>query len=290
MQFNAPDTEEIDSEMTDVQFPLSATMETVAGKVTFDHEATLVKEEIDETTNWYVDWNTTYIFPELDVGDKVSISTTPAKRGDILDKNGIELAETGLALQIGLVPEQMEGQEEAIKKNVSKLLGISVEQIDKALNASWVKPNLFVPIKTVAADESELLEKLYAIQAVQSMKTEARIYPLGEAAAHLTGNIGTITAEEIDKYPEKNYGSNDVIGKRGLEKVLEDRLRGENGIKIMIKKKMDQKLFWQKNLFKMVKTFNLRLMRRYKEQFLKHLTGKQGQPPRLIQLQVKHWH
>ncbi|MBS4210308.1 penicillin-binding transpeptidase domain-containing protein [Bacillus sp. FJAT-50079] len=236
VQFNAPDTEDKKEELTEVQFPFSATMESSAGKMAFDYEATLVKEELDETTNWYIDWNTTYIFPELDAGDKVSISTTQAKRGDILDKNGIELAETGIALQIGIVPEQMEGQEEAIKQNISELLGMSVEQIDKALNASWVKPNLFVPIKTVAADNSELLEKLYAIQAVQSMKTEARIYPLGEAAAHLTGNIGTITAEEIEKSPEKNYGSNDVIGKRGLEKVLEDRLRGENGIKIIIKK------------------------------------------------------
>src|SRR5690606_32757972 len=109
---------------------------------------------------------------------------------------------------------------EEIIKNVSKTLDVSIEQIKSALGASWVQPGHFVPIKKVASDDTKLLDQVLSIQAVQGMKVEARVYPLGEAAAHLTGNIGPITADELEKNKGKGYSSTDMIGKRGLEKVL----------------------------------------------------------------------
>ena len=38
-------------------------MESVAGKIEFDHSATLIKETKMMNENWYIDWDTTYIFP-----------------------------------------------------------------------------------------------------------------------------------------------------------------------------------------------------------------------------------
>ncbi|MBS4224059.1 penicillin-binding transpeptidase domain-containing protein [Lederbergia citrea] len=235
VQYEKPEDLE-DTKEEQVKLPFSVKMDSLAGEIAFDHEAELVNEEIDETKNWFLNWDTTFIFPELQEGDKISLPTTSAKRGSIIDINGNGLAENGSAIEIGLVPIEMKDQEKEIIKKVSDLLGVSTEQIKKALGASWVQPEHFVPIKVIAENDKELREQLGKIPGVQRKEVEARVYPLGEAAAHLTGNVGAITADELEKNKGKGYSSTDLIGKRGLEKVLEDRLRGESGVKIVINK------------------------------------------------------
>lgn len=64
-----------------------------------------------------------------------------------MDRTGDPLALNGTLYEIGVVPEQMEGQKEQTIKGLSSALGISEEQINKSLNAAWVQPGYFVPIK-----------------------------------------------------------------------------------------------------------------------------------------------
>lgn len=56
-----------------------------------------------------------------------------------------------------------------------------------------------------------------------------RSYKYGNLASHILGYIGKINEEEYKANPE--YGLNDYIGKTGLEYVLEQYLRGQDGIK-----------------------------------------------------------
>lgn len=232
VQFNPP--EETDTNEEYISLPFKVEMDSLGGGISFEQEAILTKEERDDESNWYVNWDTTFIFPQLQAEDKIGIKTDPAKRGNILDRSGGTLATTGTVYEIGIVPEKMAGQETSVIEQVSELLGISKEQIEKTLNASWVKPDYFVPIKKVSPDETALLEKLFAIPSVLKQNAEARVYPFGEATGHLIGYVGPITAEELEKNP--GYVSTDVIGKRGLEQVLEKRLKGENGVTVYIKK------------------------------------------------------
>lgn len=235
--YEKPEEEkERDKKVTEVSLPFSVSMESIAGEIVFEHDARLTKEEKEDNTNWYLDWDTTYIFPELEEGDKVGINTVSPKRGDILDRNGLELATTGTALEMGLVPKEIEGQEEAVIEQLATALGVTKESIEKALNASWVQPDYFVPIKTIAETDTEIRAQLGQIPGVQRKNVEARVYPFGEAAAHLIGYVGAITAEELEKQESGTYTANDVIGKRGLEQVLEKRLKGEQGVQILIQK------------------------------------------------------
>lgn len=233
IQFTKPE-EETDKKAETAEFPFHVSMNSLAGEITFDQQAHWVKEEDDKTTEWRMNWDTTLIFPDLEEGDKISVPTIPPIRGAILDRNGIALAENGEALQVGLVPGKMEENNTVPK--LAQLLGIDAKSIEDALNQSWVKPDLLVPIKTIPAKSDELSEKLLALPGVQLGKAEARIYPLGERAAHLTGNLSPITAEDLEKHKGKGYTDTDMIGRRGLELVLEERLRGTPGVQIIIKK------------------------------------------------------
>lgn len=234
VDFKAP--EEVEEKDGVVKFPFHVKMDSLAGEIAFDHTAVLKKEERDDAKNWFVNWDTTFIFPDMEEGDKISLPSTPAKRGDIVDKNGAGLAVTGKVTEIGIIPGEMGDDEEKIIKKVADLLGLSEEKIKKDLSASWVEPEHFVPIKKIPGDANDLLEKLTAIPSVNNRTVQARVYPLGEAAAHLIGYVGPITAEELEK-TDNQYQSSDVIGKRGLEQVFEKKLKGENGVKIVINKK-----------------------------------------------------
>ncbi len=57
----------------------------------------------------------------------------------------------------------------------------------------------------------------------------ARDYPLGSGASHMLGYIGLINEEEYQAMQKKGYGMQDYVGKTGLEKLLEENLKGEDG-------------------------------------------------------------
>ncbi len=58
-----------------------------------------------------------------------------------------------------------------------------------------------------------------------------REYLDGTIAPHLLGMVGAIDAEEYEQLKEKGYAMNDVVGKSGIEQVMEDYLKGESGEK-----------------------------------------------------------
>ncbi|WP_419956384.1 penicillin-binding transpeptidase domain-containing protein [Neobacillus niacini] len=236
MTFKKPEEEELAKDVDTVTYDFSASMNSIGGEIQFTHKAKMKKEEHDKKNNWYVDWNTTYIFPQLKDGDKIGISSVKPKRGEIFDRADNPLAYNGQVYEVGVVPGKMEGQEGPVIAQLSSLLKMTPEKINKALTASWVKPDLFVPLKKVSMEDQERIQQLIALEPVQTKKVEARIYPFKETAAHLIGYVGSITAEELEKLKDKGYTSADIIGKRGLEEVFDEQLKGKSGVKITIKK------------------------------------------------------
>lgn len=227
--------EEDAPEKATITFQIS--MDTIAGKVEYQHDAILLKEtpeEEGEEATWKIAWDHEYIFDGMKPEDKVGLEYIEPERGEIVDRNGKALATTGEVNEVGLVPQWMEGNEEEIKSQVSELLGMSVEAIDAHLNASWVQPHYFVPIKRILPDEEELAAKLMSIPGVQINKVKSRFYPYGEAFGHLVGYVDEVTQEDIEK--NEGYKAGDVIGKRGLEQLFEERLRGERGVRIYLEK------------------------------------------------------
>lgn len=208
----------------------SESMSTSAGTISFTNTAKLVKED----KQYKLNWSSSMIFPELRNTDKVRVSTIEAKRGEILDRNGVKLAENGSISTVGIVPGKLgDNKEESISK-ISELTGVSVDYINTQLSASYVKDDTFVPIKKVSASNTTLKEQLLQISGIKITSTEARVYPLGEEAAHLIGYVQAINADELKEKEGKGYSSSSIIGKTGLEQAYEDTLRGIDGTEIYI--------------------------------------------------------
>ena len=213
-------------------------MSTSAGTMNFSNTTKLVKENKE----YKISWASSLIFPELRANDKVRVSTLSAKRGEILDRNGEKLAENGTISSVGIVPGKLgESKEESISK-ISELTGVSTDYINKQISASYVKDDTFVPIKKVSADNTELKSQLLEIPGIKITSVDARVYPLGEEAAHLIGYVQAISAEELKQKEGKGYNSSSIIGKAGLEQAYEDTLRGVDGTEIYIADENGNKL------------------------------------------------
>ncbi len=80
-------------------------------------------------------------------------------------------------------------------------------------------------IKTVSAIEEN--SELY--DGIGVTTSPVRDYIYGNMAAHILGRVGIIYREEYEVLKDKGYGYNAVIGKDGIEKILESDIRGKDG-------------------------------------------------------------
>ena len=116
-----------------------------------------------------------------------------------------------------------------------------VKDKDKKYKIEWTSNLIFpelnddykVRVRTAKAKRGKLLDRNGKILAEQNEEGK-RIYPYKEIASHITGYIQGISKEELESMKDKGYTSTDEIGKVGLEKTYEERLKGKDGKRIYI--------------------------------------------------------
>ena len=207
-------------------------MDTIAGEITFSNHALLSKDP--ETKSYMIRWYPQIIFPNLNPKDKVRVRTLKGQRGEIYDKKGRAIAKEGMVSSVGLVPGKMGDNIVQDIEKLAALLELSVEIINKKLNASYVQLDTFVPLKKIAKANEELEEALLQIKGVKITDSPSRVYPFGEEVAHLVGYIQNVNAEDLEKLEGEGYNANSIIGRAGLEKNYEEQLRGIDGYEIVI--------------------------------------------------------
>lgn len=82
-----------------------------------------------------------------------------------------------------------------------------------------------IPMDTVV----KLKEASYRLEGMDIVEEGIRVYSSGSAAPHIIGTIGSINAEEYAELKDYGYRLNDTLGKSGIEKAMEDALRGSTG-------------------------------------------------------------
>lgn len=231
--FEKPKEEKKDNE-EDVLIPVEIKMETIAGPIEFKKEIPLVYEEQDKKKMWLIEWDPSFILPELTKDDKVGMTTVDFKRGEIYDRNDKGLAINGSGVEIGVVSGKFNAEADA--ERLAGVLELTAEYIQTELSQTWVAEGHFVPLKKLSFTQQSQYEDAIQMPGVTSMKSNMREYPYDKSLAHLIGYTGAINGEEMEKLKEKGYRESDSVGKRGLEQLLEERLRGEDGIAIYIEK------------------------------------------------------
>ena len=93
---------------------------------------------------------------------------------------------------------------------------------------------------TIAKDVSEetvarIMENAASFQGIDISEEYRRVYADAEYIAPLIGYTGQISAEELESLSEENdsYDATDIVGKTGLESVLETTLQGDKGSEVL---------------------------------------------------------
>ena len=61
-------------------------------------------------------WQDSLIFPDLESDDKISVTTSKAERGEILDRNGKMLAGKGVATSVSIIPGKLKDRNVSLEK------------------------------------------------------------------------------------------------------------------------------------------------------------------------------
>lgn len=208
-------------------------METVAGPHSFNEEMVVAKNDEDEDTNWKIEWSPQQIFPELQPGDTVEFNTFQPERGEIFSSDGQGLAINGVVLNVAIVPGRMTDEEREVEQ-IAEGLDVSEDMIQNRLEQGWVTDESFVPITQLPEAELSFIEELMEeIPGLTYRLDPGRVYPFGSSAAHLTGYVKQITAEQLENREGLGYDSQSILGQTGLESAQEERLRGYIGAELI---------------------------------------------------------
>ena len=164
--------------------------------------------------------------------NRVNLSLIPPRRGWILDRNDAPLASNRADFRVDVIPERMTDKEreievlgEVLSLDRAQLIDLR-ERIDQTRGFRPVEVGSGLSYEQFAA----LSVRLPDLPGVVPQRGFSRFYPTGPSVGHLIGYVGPASAEEYeaDRNPlliTPGY----KIGKDGLEKQFEQRLRGVPG-------------------------------------------------------------
>jgi len=125
------------------------------------------------------------------------------------------------------VPEDFEQEESALR-----LLGSVLGRPLASLRDPYAgePPHWFVVLGEISAEEGVVHhDTLTAEPGVVLRETPIRVYWGDDLAPHVLGHVGPITAEDAERWIDRGYPPDIVVGQTGLEDWGEDYLRGEWG-------------------------------------------------------------
>ncbi len=213
--------------------PLSMAFQTArVGEFRARTELSLVLVGEKESAAWRIDWSPQAILPQLASGRLVRMARVPTSRGRILGRDGSELATFVDASVVGVVPGQIKN-EAAMLASLSPIVALKPEDIKTKYTQSWVRPESFVPVKTIFDLTADARAKLSVIEGARLQPQRVRSYPTG-LAAQTIGYVGEAGEADAAKRADRGFLPGDTVGKTGLEATLDDVLGGSFGWRLGI--------------------------------------------------------
>lgn len=182
---------------------------------------------------------------ELQVHDRVIYSvkseenrivrlTKLASRGEILDRRGALLAASRFSVDLVVPNRRLKLKEiESLAQRLSPLLRVRPDRLRDAYSTALRKTYGYQPVPVLQnLLDTEIVrigENLWRIPEVRLQKRLTRWYPAGDRVSHALGYVNEVSKGDISRDPDYRLGS--VIGRAGIEEILETYLQGADGWK-----------------------------------------------------------
>jgi penicillin-binding protein 2 len=173
-------------------------------------------------------------YDKLAESNRVQSQILPPRRGWIVDRHGKPIAVNRPSFRVDLIPDRLQDPDAAIDE-LRQLLSLDRDDIRRIKDALDKAPG-YQPVPVIEGLDYERFARVTLRQAelpgVAPTSGFARYYPLGAAVGQLVGYVGPASADDYQKTHDPLLITPGFkIGKEGLEKVMEPRLRGRPGAK-----------------------------------------------------------
>lgn len=162
--------------------------------------------------------------------NRISMRLLAPTRGDIIDRYGRPIATSTTDYRINVIPEETE--ELQVTLNALKAYIPISERDNERIHKAAKRQRSFVPISVANNLDwktfSNLNVNMPDLPGIQPDAGKTRFYPERELAAHIIGYVGSVSEEELTGDPLLEM-PDFKIGKNGIEKVLDEKLRGNAG-------------------------------------------------------------
>ena len=159
------------------------------------------------------------------------------ERGYIFDRNNKLIVDNELFYDLMIIPSELQELDTLEFCNILKINKNTLEEkIKKAKKYSKIKPSVFVS-QISKNDFAVIQEKLWKYKGFSVRKKSNRKYLLS-SASNILGYISEVNDYEVrdDSY----YESGELIGRQGIEKAYEEKLRGFKGVNYFQKDKFNR--------------------------------------------------
>lgn len=166
--------------------------------------------------------------------NRINLTLIPPRRGWFIDRIGKPIATNRADFRVDIIPDRLQNREQTLA-TLTELLDLKQEDVER-IEKDLKEAQGFQPVQVAAGLDYESFARVSVrlpdLPGVSPRQGFSRFYPSGAAVGHLLGYVGTVSAEEyrLDKNPLL-ITPGFKVGKQGLEKTLEMRLRGKPGAK-----------------------------------------------------------
>jgi penicillin-binding protein 2 len=180
---------------------------------------------------WYLQVLEGGRFQEASDKNRIRIRPIAAPRGILFDRNGLPLVDNRPAFTLSLIPRELErdpDKRDATLGRLAALLQIPFQELQDAV--AKVSPDSFLPVRIrrglSIADMQKVEEWKLELPGVIVEVEPQRVYPTSRFAAHL---LGYVREANDDQLKHGRYRRGDMVGQTGLERLLDEFLRGKDG-------------------------------------------------------------
>ncbi len=158
-----------------------------------------------------------------------------APRGEIVDRHGEPLVKNRHSLSIKVTPDKLPtrlADRQELYRRLARLLGLKPQRLERRVESELKELPFSKPTIKQDVDQAVLaylLERSEDFPGVEPEREFLREYPYGQVAAHLVGQVGEVSPEELRDRRFNGVSMGDRVGKAGIEAEYDRFLRGING-------------------------------------------------------------